>query len=115
MENRYYYMDADGRTYGPHWLSAMRNLWQHQQVNMQTDVRLDGTDTWQALEFHPEIYEGEIRLPVFKKMIQTKSNPVRLLVWTMLLLFSYLTYLIVNEARRLGSQDRATPAKASNK
>ncbi len=27
MENRYYYLDRDGRVHGPVWLSMMRELW----------------------------------------------------------------------------------------
>jgi hypothetical protein len=103
MENRYFYIDRDGRVQGPFWLSVMRDLWQGGRLMMSTEISLTGTDDWQRMEFHPEIFEAQARMPALKRMAKAKSNPVRLLVWTVLLFLAYATYVLVhwNDGKRL--------------
>jgi hypothetical protein len=103
MENRYFYIDGDGRVQGPFWLSVMRDLWNGGKLKMSTEISLSGTDGWQAIEFHPEIFEFQARMPALKRMAVAKSNPVRLLVWMVLLLLAYMTYVIIHwdDGRRL--------------
>ena len=96
MENRYYYMDREGRVYGPVWLTGMRELYRKGRLSMATEISLSGTGGWQGLEFHPEIFEEEARLPALVRMAQAKSNPVRLLVWTVLLFLAYATWVLVH-------------------
>jgi hypothetical protein len=96
MENRYFYTDSDGRVHGPVWLSLMRDLYRKGRLMMSTEVSLNGADGWQRLEFHPEIFEEEARLPVLKRMARAKSDPTRLLVWTVLLFLAYATWVIVH-------------------
>ena len=110
MENKYYYMDRDGRVQGPFWLSVMRDLWKGGRLMMSTEVSHTGTSGWQRLEFHPEIFEGEAKLPVIKRMARAKSNPVRLLVWTILLFLAYATYVLVN--LDTGQRRHAEPSSA---
>ena len=103
MENRYYYLDREGRVQGPVWLSIMRDLWRKGRLMMSTEISLNGADGWQRMEFHPEIFEEETRLPALKRFAKAKSNPVRLLVWTILLFLAYTTWVIVhwNDGMRL--------------
>ena len=75
---------------------------------------MESSEEWRRIEYHPEIYEMEIKLPTLKRMAQAKSNPARLLVWTMLLLFAYLAYLVVGEARKLGVYDTPKPPPAAS-
>ena len=107
MDNRYYYMDSDGRVHGPVWLSMMRDLYRKGRLMMSTEVSLNGADGWQRMEFHPEIFEEEMRLPALKRITRAKSDPTRLVVWTVLLLLAYGTYILVhwNDGKR-------PPAKA---
>lgn len=102
MDNRYYYLDRDGRVQGPIWLSVMRDLYRKGRLMMSTEVSLNGADGWQPMEFHPEIFEEEVRLPALKRIAHAKSDPVRLLVWTVLLLLAYATYIAVhwNDGKR---------------
>jgi hypothetical protein len=102
VENKYYYLDGDGRVQGPFWLSVMRDLWRAGRLRMSTEVSLTGTDGWQRLEFHPEIFEIQARMPALQRMARAKSNPVRLIVWTLLLFLAYATYVLVhwNDGRR---------------
>jgi hypothetical protein len=114
MANRYYYIDRDGRVQGPVWLSIMRNLWQDGRLMMSTEISLTGTDGWQRMEFHPEIFEPEARLPVVKPKPPAKSNPVRLLVWTILLFLAYLTWVVVHweDGMRLQFDTSSPPANS---
>ena len=96
MENRYYYLDRDGQVQGPVWLSVMRDLWRKGRFMMSTEISLNGADGWQPMEFDPEIFDVVARVPALKRMAQTKSNPVRLLVWTILLFLAYATWVIVH-------------------
>jgi hypothetical protein len=99
VDNQYYYMDRDGRVHGPVWLSMMRELYRKGRLMMSTEVSLTGTSGWQALEFHPEIFEEEVRLPALKRLVRAKSNPVRLVVWTVLLFLAYAAYFLVNQVK----------------
>lgn len=95
MENRYYYLDRDGRVHGPLWLSIMRERWRNGRLMMSTEISLNGADGWQRMEFHPEIFEEEARLPGLKRLaLAKKSKPVRLLLWTMLLLLAYAAWVV---------------------
>lgn len=96
MDNRYYYMDRDGNVHGPIWLSVMRDLYRKGRLMMSTDVSLNGTDTWQRMEFHPEIFEEESRLPALKRLVRAKSDPVRVLVWAGVLLLACVTYVLIH-------------------
>ncbi len=96
MDNRYFYTDRDGRVHGPVWLTMMRDLYRNGRLMMSTEVSLNGADGWQALQFHPEIFEEEARLPALKRMARAKSNPTRLLVWTILLFLAYATWVLVH-------------------
>lgn len=89
-------MDRDGQVHGPIWLSRMRDLWKKGRLMMSTEVRRDGEVGWEAVEFHPEIFEAELRLPEPKAINRTKSDPVRLLVWTVLLFLAYATWVVVH-------------------
>ena len=118
MENRYYYLDRDGRVRGPVWLSVMRDLRRKGTVMMSTEVSLNGTDSWERMEFHPEIFEEEARLPVLIQMARAKSNPMRLLVWTILLFLAYVTWVMVhwNDGLRLKfHDDKPPPAENSRR
>lgn len=106
VENRYYYMDRDGRVHGPVWLTGMRELYRKGRLMMSTEVSLSGTGGWQGLEFHPEIFEDEAKLPALVRIARTKSNPVRLLVWTVLLFLAYATWVLVHWNDR---SDRTRP------
>ena len=96
MDNRYFYTDRDGRVHGPVWLTMMRDLYRKGRLMMSTEVSLNGADGWQPLQFHPEIFEEEARLPALKRMARAKSNPTRLLVWTILLFLAYATWVLVH-------------------
>lgn len=96
MDNRYYYIDSDGRVHGPVWLTMMRDLYRKGRLMMSTEVSRNGSDGWQRMEFHPEIFEEEARLPSLERMARTKSDPVRLFVWTGVLLLACATYLLVH-------------------
>ena len=96
MENKYYYLDRDGRVQGPLWLSVMRDLWKAGRLMMSTEVSLTGTSGWERIEFHPEIFEPESKLPALKRIAVAKSNPVRLLVWLILLFLAYATWVLVH-------------------
>ena len=102
VDNRYYYLDQDGNVHGPVWLSMMRDLYRKGRLMMSSEVSLTGTDDWQRMEFHPEIFEKEARLPALKQMARAKSDPVRLLVWTGVLLLAYGAWVIVhwNDGKR---------------
>jgi GYF domain 2 len=115
MANRYYYIDRDGRVQGPVWLSIMRNRWKDGRLMMSTEISLTGTDGWQRMEFHPEIFEPEARLPAVKPKPPAKSNPVRLLVWTVLLFLAYLTWVAVHwdDGMRLQFDTDPPPAAKS--
>lgn len=114
MENRYYYLDRDGQVQGPVWLSVMRELWKNGRLMPTTEVSFNGADGWQGVEFHPEIFEVEVRLPVFKRIARAKSDPVRLLIWTVLLFFAYSAWVIVhwNDGKRLRLPSEDPPATA---
>jgi hypothetical protein len=96
---RYLYMTAGGTIHGPFWLSRMRELWQQGKLNMQTEVCLEGTQRWEPVEFYPEIYEEEARLPVLARMRRAKTDPGRLTVWLILLILA----LVVWWMRRQGA------------
>ena len=102
MDNRYYYMDSDGRVHVPVWLTMMRDLYRKGRLMMRTEVSLNGSDGWQRVEFHPEIFEEEVRLPALQRMARAKSDPVRLFVWTGLLLLACATYVLLhwNDGKR---------------
>ena len=112
VDNRYYYMDPDGRVHGPVWLTMMRDLYRKGRLMMSTEVSLTGSDGWQRMEFHPEIFEEEMRLPALERMVRAKSDPVRLLVWTGVLLLACAAYVAIhwNDGKRAGtpSPPRAT-------
>ena len=78
---RYLYMNAEGNIHGPFWLSQMRDLWKSGRMNLRTEVCMVGTRRWEPVEFYPEIFEQDARLPVFAKLRRTKSDPVRLTLW----------------------------------
>ena len=63
---------------------------------MSTEVSLNGADGWAAIEFHPEIFEGQAKMPVLKRMAKAKSDPVRLLIGMILLFLAYVTYVIIH-------------------
>jgi hypothetical protein len=96
VDNHYYYIDSDGRVQGPFWLTVMRDLYRKGRLGMSTEVSLNGTTDWQRMEFHPEIFEEQARLPAFKRMARAKSDPVRLIVWLVVLFLAYATYVLVH-------------------
>ena len=102
MDNRYYYLDRDGRVQGPIWLSMMRDLYRKGRLMMSTEISLNGTEGWQRMEFHPEIFDEEMQLPALKRITRAKSDPVRLVVWTILLLLAVGAYITVhwNDGKR---------------
>jgi hypothetical protein len=106
VNNHYYYLDADGHVQGPFWLSVMRDLWAKGRFTMHTEVSLNGTAHWQPIEFHPEIYDAAAKLPGIRGMARAKSDPVRLIVWTVVLLLAYGAYLLVNS----DGGEKRTPA-----
>lgn len=108
MENKYYYLDRDGNVQGPFWLSVMRDLWAGGRFSMQTEVSLNGTGHWQRMEFHPEIFELTAKLPALKRMARAKSDPARLIVWTVVLFLAYAAYVVVNMARDM--EKKPSPA-----
>jgi hypothetical protein len=116
MENQYFYLNGDGHVEGPFWLSVMRDLWKAGKLRMSTEISLTGTDNWQPIEYHPEIFETQARMPVPDGMARGKSSPVRLLVWTVLLFLAYMTYVIVhwNDGKRLrfGTEEHSPSAAA---
>jgi len=91
---RYLYMNAGGDTFGPFWLSQMRDFWQKGRINMQTEVCMEGTRRWEPVEFYPEIFEDDARLPVLAKLRRSKSNPVTLTVWMIVLGLVFAIYLM---------------------
>ena len=96
VDNRYYYIDSDGRVHGPVWLTVMRDLYRKGRLMMSTEVSRNGSDGWQRMEFHPEIFEEDARLPALERMARTKSDPVRVLVWAGVLLLACATYVLVH-------------------
>ena len=96
---RYLYMNAEGNIIGPFWLSQMRDLWQKGRINSRTEVCMEGTRRWEPVEFYPEIFEDDARMPVFAKLRRSKSNPVSLTIWMIVLGLVFAIYLI----RRWGS------------
>lgn len=84
-EARYRYMNQEGTVFGPFWLSQMRDLWKSGRINMRTEVCMEGTRRWEPLEFYPEIFEEDAKMPVLAKMRRAKSDPARLTVWLILL------------------------------
>ena len=113
MDNRYYYMDREGRVHGPVWLTRMRNLYSQGRLMMSTEVSLTGTNGWQRLEFHPEIFEEEARMPALKRIARAKSDPVRLLVWTAVLFLAYAAYVVVHWNDRSGRDHPPAPASST--
>ncbi len=99
MDNKYYYLDGYGNVQGPFWLSVMRNLWNSGRFTMSTEVSLNGTEHWQRIEFHPEIFENFVKMPTLNRITRAKSDPTRLIVWTAVLFLAYAAYLLVNMAR----------------
>ena len=95
---------------GPFWLSVMRDLWSSGRFNMQTEVSLNGTEHWQRMEYHPEIYESAARLPALKRMARAKSDPTRLIVWTIVLFLAYAAYVAVNMAKDMDRKPQPVPA-----
>ena len=91
---RYLYMTADGSILGPFWLSQMREFWKGGKINMRTEVCMEGTRRWEPVEFYPEIFEEDARLPVFAKLRRSKSNPVSLTLWMIVLGLAFVIYLI---------------------
>jgi len=91
---RYLYMTADGSISGPFWLSQMREFWKGGKINMRTEVCMEGTRRWEPVEFYPEIFEEDARLPVFAKLRRAKSNPVSLTLWMIVLGLVVAIYLI---------------------
>lgn len=96
VTNQYYYTDREGRVHGPIWLSMMRDLYRKGRLMMSTEVSLNGTDSWQRLEFHPEIFEEEARMPGLKRLMKAKSDPRRLIIWTAILFLLYALYVYIN-------------------
>jgi hypothetical protein len=117
MENRYFYIDGDGGVQGPFWLSVMRDLWKGGRLKMSTEVSLNGADGWSAIEFHPEIFEWQVKMPALKRMAKAKSDPVRLLVWMILLFLAYVTYVVVNwdsdKRLRFDGGSKSAPAEGA--
>ena len=91
---RYHYMDAQGNIFGPFWLSQMRDFWKGGKINMQTEVCMEGTRRWEPVEFYPEIFEEDARLPVFAKLRRSKSNPASLTFWLIVLGLVVVIYLM---------------------
>jgi GYF domain 2 len=91
---RYLYMNGEGNVFGPFWLSQMRDLLKGGRIHLRTEVCMEGTKRWEPLEFYPEIYEDEARLPVFAKLRRTKSDPAKLTILMMLLAFVFAIWLI---------------------
>jgi hypothetical protein len=102
MENRYFYIDAEGHVQGPFWLSIMRDLWRGGRLMMSTEVSLTGLNDWERLEFHPEIFELKAEMPTEKVRPRSKSNPVRLVVWTGVLFIAYIAWVLIhwNDGKR---------------
>ena len=102
-------MDRDGNVHGPVWLSVMRDLYRKGRLMMSTEVSLTGTNGWQRMEFHPEIFEEDARLPALKRIARAKSDPVRLLIWTLVLLLAYGAWVVIhwNDGKR--SPGRVAP------
>ena len=94
QENRYLYIDGAGNVHGPFWLSVMRDLHRSGRLNLRTQVCLHGSDAWQPMEFHPEIYEETASLPARSQ--RAKSQPARLLVLVVLLLLAYVAWCVVH-------------------
>ena len=109
MENQYYYTDRDGRVHGPVWLSVMRDLYRKGRLMMSTEVSLNGTTSWSRVEFHPEIFEEEARLPAIKRIAKAKSDPTRLIVWTVLLFLAYAAYVVVHWGDRPARETPPAP------
>ena len=116
MDNRYYYMDRDGNVHGPVWLSVMRDLYRKGRLMMSTEVSLTGTNGWQRMEFHPEIFEEDARLPALKRIVRAKSDPVRLLVWTAVLFLAYGAWVVLhwNDEKRPSGRVPAPPSPAAS-
>lgn len=91
---RYLYTNAEGRICGPFWLSQMRDLWKSGRIDMGTEVCMEGSKRWEPVEFYPEIFESEARLPVFAKMRRAKSDPVRLTLWLIVLGLGLVVWLL---------------------
>ena len=91
---RYLYMNSEGNIFGPFWLSQMRDLWKNGKINMRTEVCMDGTRRWEPVEFYPEIFEEDARLPVFAKLRRTKSDPAKLTLWIIVLALVFTVWLI---------------------
>lgn len=115
MDNRYYYMDRDGNVHGPVWLSVMRDLYRKGRLMMSTEVSLTGTHGWQRMEFHPEIFEEDARMPALKRIVRAKSDPVRLLVWTLVLFLACGAWVALhwNDGKRLPGSGAPPPSPAS--
>lgn len=94
---------------GPFWLSVMRDLCAKGRFTMQTEVSLNGTQQWQRMEFHPEIYESAARMPALKRMARAKSDPTRLIVWTIVLFLAYAAYVAVNMAKDMERKPAPAP------
>lgn len=95
--NRFYYISADGRTHGPFWLTQMRALWQGGKLTMNTAICREGTNEWTTVEFMPEIFESEARMPALSRMAHTPSDPRRLLIGMCVLLGLFVTWKLVRE------------------
>ena len=91
---RYLYMNAEGNIFGPFWLSHMRELWKAGKINMRTEVCMEGTRRWEPVEFYPEIFEDDARLPVLAKLRRSKSDPVRVTVWLIVLGLGLTVWLL---------------------
>lgn len=91
---RYHYTNSEGTIHGPLWLSQMRDLWKGGKINMRTEVCMDGTKRWEQVEFFPEIYDEDARLPVFAKLRRSKSDNGRLIAWLVVLLLGFAVYLM---------------------
>lgn len=93
-EARYLYMNAEGNIQGPFWLSQMRELWKGGRINQRTEVCMEGTKRWEPVEFYPEIFEEDARMPVLAKLRRTKSDPGRLTLWLILLGLVFALWLM---------------------
>jgi hypothetical protein len=91
---RYLYMNEDGNIHGPFWLSQMRDLWAKGKLRDSTEICMEGATKWDRIEFYPEIYESEARLPFFSNMRKAKSDPGRLVAWLIVLLLGFAVYLM---------------------
>lgn len=69
---------------------------------MSTEVSLTGLNDWERLEFHPEIFELKAEMPMEKAKPRSKSNPVRLVVWTGVLFIAYIAWVLIhwNDGKR---------------